>query len=226
MTEASRGRAFARRLWEARRDGHQVRVEEGERPRGEADAYEVQSGITEMSGREVAGFKIGATAQVAMDLLGVPGPFFGPLYREAFRENGATVRLPMAHSPGIEAEFVVGIESDLPPRDAPWTIGEVRAAVAWVAPGLEVVGTRLEGGLAGTGGARHRGRRRQHRLRPGTDGRGLARRRPRVASRRAANQRGRGGGRQQRDDRVRGSDCGGSLACEPAGNRAPGPACR
>ena len=151
MTEASKGRAFARRLWEARRDGHQVRIEEGERPRGEADAYEVQSGITEMSGREVAGFKIGATAQVAMDMLGVQGPFLGPLYREAFRENGATVRLPMAHSPGIEAEFVVGIESDLPPRDAPWTVAEVRAAVAWVAPGLEVVGTRLEGGLAGTG---------------------------------------------------------------------------
>ena len=79
MTETASGAAeFARRLWEARRDGHQIRVEEGERPGGEAEAYAVQRGITGVSGREVVGFKIGATAQVAMDFLGVEGPFFGP----------------------------------------------------------------------------------------------------------------------------------------------------
>ena len=111
----------------------------------------MQRRVTELSGREVAGFKIGATAKVAMDLLGVEGPFFGPLYRDAFREAGAIVRLPLAHSPGVEAEFVVGIAADLPPREPPWTVEEVRAAVAWVAPGLEIVGTRVEGGLAGAG---------------------------------------------------------------------------
>ena len=151
MTEASRVAGLSLRLWEARREGHAVRVEERERPAGEAEAYAVQRGITEVSGREVAGFKIGATAQAAMDMLGVEGPFFGPLYRETFRGDGASVPLPMAHSPGIEAEFVVGLGSDLPPRDAPWSVDEVRAAVAWVAPGLEVVGTRIEGGLAGAG---------------------------------------------------------------------------
>ena len=151
MTESSRGAGLSRRLWEARRDGHSIRVADGERPAGEAEAYAVQRGITEISGREVAGFKIGATAQVAMDMLGVDGPFFGPLFREAFRGDGATVRLPMAHSPGIEAEFVVGLARDLPPRDAPWSLDEVRAAVAWVAPGLEIVGTRIESGLAGAG---------------------------------------------------------------------------
>jgi len=142
---------FSRRLWEARRDGHRIRVEDGERPGSEADAYAVQRGITEISGREVAGFKIGATAQIAMDLLAVEGPFFGPLYGETFRASGATVRLPLVHTPGVEAEFVVGVASDLPPRDTPWTLEEVRAAVAWVAPGLEIVGTRIEGGLAGAG---------------------------------------------------------------------------
>lgn len=152
MTETPTGAAgFARRLWEARRGGYRIRVEEGERPAGEAEAYAVQKGITEVSGYEVAGFKIGATAQVAMDMLGVEGPFFGPLYREAFHRDGATIRLPTAHSPGVEAEFVVGLASDLPPRGAPWSVEEVRAAVAWVAPGLEIVGTRLEGGLAGAG---------------------------------------------------------------------------
>ena len=151
MTEVSRESGFARRLWEARRDGHRIRVRDEERPAGEAEAYTVQQGITGLSGREVAGYKIGATAQVAMDMLGVEGPFFGPLYREAFRANGATVRLPAAHTPGIEAEFVVGLAADLPPRGTPWTIEEVSAAVSWVAPGLEIVGTRIEGGLAGAG---------------------------------------------------------------------------
>ena len=151
MNRESQARAFAHRLWEARRDGRRIRVAEEERPRDEAGAYEVQRGITESGGYAVAGFKIGATAQAAMDLLGVEGPFFGPLYREAFHATGATVRLPMAHSPGIEAEFVVGLAADLPPRDTPWTVEEVRAVVAWVAPGLEIVGTRLEGGLRGVG---------------------------------------------------------------------------
>lgn len=151
MTETTTHENLARRLWEARRDGHRIRVGDGERPVGEADAYAVQRGITEVSGLEVVGFKIGATAQVAMDMLGVDGPFFGPLYREAFRTNGSTLRLPAEHAPGIEAEFVVGIASHMPSRGSPWTVDEVRAAVAWVAPGLEIVGTRIEGGLAGAG---------------------------------------------------------------------------
>ena len=152
MTEtSSNGGTLSHRLWEARRDGRRVRVDEGDRPPDEASAYAVQRGATDASGYEIAGFKIGATAQVAMDLLGVSGPFFGPLYREAFRQDGATVTLPMAHSPGIEAEFAVGLAADLPRRTEPWTKAEVEAAVAWVGPAFEIVGTRLESGLPGAG---------------------------------------------------------------------------
>ena len=142
---------LSRLLWEARRDGFRVRVDDEDRPRDEASAYAVQRGVVEASGYEVVGYKIGATAQVAMDLLGVSGPFFGPLYREAFRENDATISLPMVHTPGIEAEFAVGLAADLPRRAEPWTKEEVEAAVAWVGPAFEIVGTRLEGGLPGAG---------------------------------------------------------------------------
>ena len=152
MTGISSGdHALSHRLWEARRDGSRIRVGDADRPRDEARAYAVQRAVTEASGLTVAGFKIGATAQVAMDLLGVNGPFFGPLYREAFQENDAAVHLPMAHTPGIEAEFAVGLAADLPSRPEPWTRDEVQAAVAWVGPAFEIVGTRLEGGLAGAG---------------------------------------------------------------------------
>ena len=151
MTSNSSASTLSRLLWEARRDGRRVRVEDEDRPRDEASAYAVQRGAAEASGYEVAGFKIGATAQVAMDLLGVSGPFFGPLYREAFQGNEATVSLPMAHTPGIESEFAVGLAADLPRRAEPWTKEEVEAAVAWVGPAFEIVGTRLEGGLPGAG---------------------------------------------------------------------------
>jgi len=132
MTTNSNGGTLARALWEARRDGRQVRIDDRDRPRDEAGAYAMQRGITEASGYEIVGYKIGATAQVAMDLLGVSGPFFGPLYREAFRENDATIALPMAHSPVIEAEFAVRLAADLPQRAEAWTKAEVEAAVAWV----------------------------------------------------------------------------------------------
>ena len=151
MTRISNGGTLSRLLWEARRDGRRVRVDDEDRPRDEASAYAVQRGATEASGYEIVGFKIGATAQVAMDLLGVSGPFFGPLYREAFQENDAVVSLPMTYTPGIEAEFAVGLAADLPCRAEPWTKEEVEAAVAWVGPAFEIVGTRLEGGLAGAG---------------------------------------------------------------------------
>ena len=151
MNSNSSDGALSRRLWEARRDGRRTRVGDDERPGDEAGAYAVQRGVTEASGYEVVGFKIGATAQVAMDLLGVSGPFFGPLYREACRENDAAVSLPLAHSPGIESEFAVALASDLPHRSEPWTKEEVEAAVAWVGPAFEIVGTRLESGLPGAG---------------------------------------------------------------------------
>ena len=151
MATNSNDISLSRLLWEARRDGRRVRVADENRPGDEASAYAVQRAAAEASGYEIAGFKIGATAQVAMDLLGVSGPFFGPLYREAFRQSGASVALPMAHSPGIEAEFAVGLAADLPGRAEPWTRDEVEAAVAWVGPAFEIVGTRLESGLPGAG---------------------------------------------------------------------------
>lgn len=151
MTTNSNGGTLSRLLWEARRDGRQLRVDEALRPRDEAGAYAVQRGAAEASGYEIVGFKIGATAQIAMDLLGVSGPFFGPLFREAFRENDAAISLPMTHSPGIESEFAVSLAADLPRRAEEWTKEEVEAAVAWVGPAFEIVGTRLEGGLPGAG---------------------------------------------------------------------------
>ncbi len=141
---------LAESLWNARVRGSQVTVADADRPADARGAYEVQRAITELAGQQV-GWKIGATAQAAMDLLGFTEPFFGPLYARFFHESGDTVSVVTAHSAGIETEFVVGLGADLPPRDQPYTDDDVRAAVAWIAPGFEVIGTRLASGLAGAG---------------------------------------------------------------------------
>ena len=43
------------------------------------------------------------------------------------------------------------LAADLPRRAEAWTKEEVEAAVAWVGPAFEIVGTRLESGLPGAG---------------------------------------------------------------------------
>lgn len=143
---------LTQRLWQARLDGSTVAVTDSDRPADDAAAYAMQAELTDLAGAEVVGFKIGATADASVQLLGVDGPFFGPLFRQYTRDSGEPVKIDASHSPGIESEFVIGLSADLPPRpDAAYTEAEVRAAIAWVAPGFEIVGTRMAGGLPGAG---------------------------------------------------------------------------
>ena len=109
---------------------------------------------------------------------GVEGPFFGPLYREMFRESGAAVRLPLAHTPGIEAEFVVGIATPTcRPASRLGPSGRYASRGGLGGTRSRDRGHPDRGRARGGRGARHRGRRRQHRLRPRADGRRLAVRR-------------------------------------------------
>ena len=141
---------LAESLWAARRGGTHVTVNDGDRPDDAAGAYAVQRGVTALAGTQI-GWKVGATAQAAMDLLGFKEPFFGPLYERFFHASGEAVPIVPAHNAGIETEFVVGLARDLPPREAPYTDADIEAAVAWVAPGFEIIGTRLSSGLPGAG---------------------------------------------------------------------------
>jgi 2-keto-4-pentenoate hydratase len=138
-------------LWAARSGGGHVTLSADEVPTDAAAAYVVQRGITELCGSALVGWKIGATAQAAMDLLGVSEPFFGPLYEQCFHVSGDEVPIRAEHGAGIETEFVVGLKADLPVRSQPYTVADVEAAIDWVAPGVEIIGARLACGLAGAG---------------------------------------------------------------------------
>jgi 2-keto-4-pentenoate hydratase len=145
------GKTLAEALWAARTSGQVVEVEAGRAPASIAAAYDVQAAITRAAGLAQVGWKLGATTTAAQDLLAIDQPFIGPLFARHCHPNGAEVALVAAQNPGLESEFLVGLEADLPARERPYEAGEVAAAVAFIAPAFEIVGARFAGGLAGNG---------------------------------------------------------------------------
>jgi 2-keto-4-pentenoate hydratase len=142
---------LAEALWNARAKGCVIAIEPSQRPASAEAAYATQAAAAALSGLTQVGWKIGAAAQVAIDLLAVDGPFFGPLLAPHCLRNGAEYALTPAQGPGLETEFLMGLGADLPQRSAPYERDEVAAAIAYVAPAFEIVASRFEGGLKGNG---------------------------------------------------------------------------
>jgi 2-keto-4-pentenoate hydratase len=142
---------LAEALWAARIGGHVIAVAPEQRPTTAAAAYAVQATMLERADLAQVGWKIGATTAATQALLGVDEPLLGPLFAPHCHPDGAEVKLVAAHRPGLESEFLVGLATDLPPRDRPYEASEVAAAVEFVAPAFEIIGCRFEGGLAGEG---------------------------------------------------------------------------
>lgn len=141
----------AEALWNARAQGGVIAIDPAQRPADDASAYAVQAEAIGMSGIEQVGWKIGAAAQAAMDMLGVGAPFLAPVLAPHCVGDGAEVALVAGQAPGLETEFLVGLGEDLPPREQPYGADEVAAAVASIAPAFEIVASRFEGGLKGNG---------------------------------------------------------------------------
>ena len=143
--------SLAEALWNARATGGVIAVDAAQKLAGAAAAYQIQADAIARSGMPRVGWKIGAAAQAAMDLLVLDAPFLAPLLAPHCLTDGAEVALVAAQGPGIETEFLVGLGTDLPPRAAPYRSDEVAAAVATIAPAFEMVAARFEGGLKGNG---------------------------------------------------------------------------
>jgi 2-keto-4-pentenoate hydratase len=143
--------SLAEALWNARATGRVIAVDAAQRPADVAAAYQIQADAIACAGMTRVGWKIGAAAQAAMDLLVLDAPFLAPLLAPHCLADGAEVALVPGQGPGLETEFLVGLGGDLPPRAEPWRDDEVAAAVAFIAPAFEVVASRFEGGLKGNG---------------------------------------------------------------------------
>jgi 2-keto-4-pentenoate hydratase len=142
---------LAERLWKARVKGGVLDPATVAAPASMAAACAVQDAVIRLLGHPVAGYKVGSTSKEAQRILGTTEPGSCPVPAPYLHESPARVSVDPQHRPAIEGEFAFRLGRDLPPRDAPYSRAEVADAVDAVAGAVEVVGTRLAGGLAGKG---------------------------------------------------------------------------
>jgi len=141
---------YASQLWQARMNG--TFCDPITAPLSVADAYSIQYACTQAASSDIAvtGYKIGATSNETLDILGLEQPFFGPLYSDAMSKNDGLkdqLQLPLftQHNPRVEAEFVACMKTDLArgSGDANMAIADIIDHIDWVAPGLEIVASRF-----------------------------------------------------------------------------------
>ncbi len=123
----------ARLLLTARRKERLQALPDAMRPRDEADAYAIQRAIMAELG-PIGGWKVGS-----------PRPD-GPVNCAPLPASGVMNSPGHAASAGlrgVEAEIGVRFTHDLPPRDAPYTEAEVRAAIGSAHPIIEVLDSRF-----------------------------------------------------------------------------------
>ena len=142
---------LAERLWQARKQGGVVLPEDVIEPSSTEEAYAIQGQIVRLSGYEVCGFKVGSTSKEAQQFLGTSEPGSGALLAPYLHMTAAQVVIVPLQMPAVEGEFAFRLDEDLSPREAAYTNAEVARAIDAVAGAIEVVGTRLAGGLAGKG---------------------------------------------------------------------------
>lgn len=111
-----------------------------------ATAYAVQAVNNReriRAGAVVVGRKIGLTSEVVQRQLGVDQPDFGVLFADMEVPDGGVAPMERLLQPKVEAEIAFGLAADLAEGDL--DDAQVRAAVAWAAPALEIVDSRIAG---------------------------------------------------------------------------------
>lgn len=111
------------------------------------EAVAIQADVIKALGETVRGWKIGCTSEVAQKALGADGPFFGPILNSRCFDNGAIVSTGPNALRIIEAEVALTLAHDIHPRNNPYSLDEVLAAIGHVHAALEIVNRRLPGGL-------------------------------------------------------------------------------
>ena len=113
-------------------------------PRTVEEGYAVQHIVIRRFERSIAGWKIGCTSRLAQEMLGIPEPFFGPVFEDVFLRSPTWLPPDRFIRPGIEGEIAFTLKRRLEPRRAPYSRAEVEAAVDKVFAAIEVFDTCFE----------------------------------------------------------------------------------
>ena len=109
-------------------------------------AYGVQRRNVELAvaaGRRVSGHKVGLTARVVQQQLGVDQPDYGVLFADMCLADGAEIDSGRLLQPRVEAEVAVVIDRDLDKGEH--CVVDMIDATAYVLPALEIVDSRIAG---------------------------------------------------------------------------------
>jgi len=121
-------------------------LEDGLRPRDEAEGYALQRAVharLEAAGQgERVGWKIGATTRVMQDWLGIDHPCAGGVLKRAVRYGAGAFVAAEYRKPMVETEIAVSLGQDLPAAGAPYGRASVAGAVAAYRPAIELVDDR------------------------------------------------------------------------------------
>jgi 2-keto-4-pentenoate hydratase len=110
-----------------------------------ASAMAVQAAAVAAYGGRQIGYKIGATSQAAQAMVGIEGPFYGPMAASDACYDGDQIPW-MDQYRGVECEFAFTMARGYPAPDETISAQSVETAVADCLIALEVVGRRSAGG--------------------------------------------------------------------------------
>ena len=144
MLPTSSIEAAAEIIWSNWQSGTVIEaLPSGQRPESRAEGYAVQAALERNSARSLFGWKIAATSIAGQQHIGVDGPLGGRLLAEKVFLDGATVPFGHNRMAVAEPEFAFLFGRDLQPRDEPYTVEEVLAAVVTLHPAIELPDSRF-----------------------------------------------------------------------------------